>query len=106
HQRAQCRLQNRAIKPFLAAEMVIDRGLVDVRLGDDGSDAGAVVAIARKGEGGRFDGLVPRALRDSRHFCCPRHADSYNSIDRLTIAGSSRADKSAQERPENLLNWK
>src|SRR5215510_14984647 len=24
HQRAQCRLQNRAIKPFLAAEMVID----------------------------------------------------------------------------------
>jgi hypothetical protein len=62
HQRAQCRLQNRTIKPLLAAEMVIDRGLVDVRLGDDGADARPLVAVARKGVRRRFDDLVPRGL--------------------------------------------
>src|SRR5262249_7416812 len=78
HQRVQCRLQNRAIKPFLAAEVIIDRGLVDVRLGDDGSDAGTLLPITCKRIGRRFDDLVPRGLRDSGHFCWPRHADSEN----------------------------
>src|SRR6516164_316905 len=102
HQRAQCCLQNRAIKPFLAAEMVIDRGLVDVRLGDDGSDAGALVTVACKDVGGRFDDFVPRGLRDSGHLCWPRHADSQNSNDRLNIAGGGRPDKTARVQPEGL----
>jgi hypothetical protein len=30
--------------PILAGEVVIDGGLIDARLGDDGADAGTVVA--------------------------------------------------------------
>src|SRR5262245_58187014 len=48
HQRQQRRLQDRAIKPVLAAKMVIDRGLVDVGRRYDGADAGAVIAVARE----------------------------------------------------------
>src|SRR5262249_9072815 len=93
HQRAQCRLQNGVIQPFLAAEMVIDRGLVDLRRGDDGSDARPLVAVTCEGARGRFDDLVPRGLRGARHFCWLRHADSQNSNGRLNIADGDRPDK-------------
>src|SRR5262245_20858952 len=73
-ERPQSCLQHGAIKPLLTAEMVSDRGLIDLRLGDNGADAGALVAIAREGARRRFDDLLPRRLRDSCHFRLPRHA--------------------------------
>src|SRR5262245_43306204 len=53
--------------------MVIDRRLVDLGVGDDGANAGALVALARKRASGRFDNLLPRCLRDAGHFFRPRH---------------------------------
>src|SRR5262249_62233295 len=53
--------------------MVIDRGLIDLRLGDDGADAGALVTVARKRTRGGLDDLLPRHLGDAGQFCRPRH---------------------------------
>src|SRR5436190_815475 len=61
-QRADGHLQHGAIKAFLAAEVIIDRGLIDVGLSDDGADARAIVAAERKGAGRRFDDLLPGGL--------------------------------------------
>jgi len=62
HQRTHGRLQHRAIKTFLAAEVIIDRGLIDVGLCYDGADARAIVAPERKGARRRFDDLLPGGL--------------------------------------------
>jgi hypothetical protein len=47
--------------------MIIDRGLVDARLGDDGPDTGAVIAALGEQSLGRFDDPLARDLGGSRH---------------------------------------
>ena len=47
--------QHLAVKPVLAGEMVIDGRLVDPRLGDDGANAGRVIAALGEQTLGRFE---------------------------------------------------
>ena len=53
-QAAERRAQHLAIEPFLALEMIVDRGLIDPRPRDNGADAGAVIAALGKQPLGRL----------------------------------------------------
>ncbi len=67
-QRAERHPQNFAVKPVLAVEMIVDRGLVHARFGDDGADAGAVIAAFGEQPLGRFQDAL------AGDFGWPRHA--------------------------------
>ena len=57
---AKSRPQDFARESFLAAKVVIDGGLVDPRLGDDGAHASRVVAAIRKQTLGSFEDVLAR----------------------------------------------
>ena len=66
-QRPERLVQHGAIKPVLALEVVIDGGLVDAGLGDDGADAGTIIAaLGEQALGGLHDPLAGDFGR-SRH---------------------------------------
>src|SRR6476469_5255292 len=55
----ECDLEHFEVEPLLALEMVIDRRLIDARLGDDRPNAGAVIAPLREeGDRGLHDVLA------------------------------------------------
>src|SRR6516225_8391744 len=65
--------QHFAIEAVLALEMVVDRRLVDFGLGDNGADAGAIVAaLGEQPLRGPHD-LLARELGGSRHPRCYPH---------------------------------
>src|ERR1700733_7388469 len=64
---AERRPQHLAIKPILAVEMVVDRGLIDARLGDDGANAGAVIAAFGEQAFGGLHDAVAGDFGRSRH---------------------------------------
>jgi hypothetical protein len=63
------RAQNLAIKPVLAFEMVIDGGLVDTGLGDDGADRGGVVAALGEQPFRRLHDSLAGNIGRPRHDC-------------------------------------
>ncbi len=64
---AERRPQHLAIKPVLAVEMIVDGGLIDARLGDDGADAGAVITAFGEQPLGRLHDAVAGDFGRSRH---------------------------------------
>jgi hypothetical protein len=74
-------LQDRPIKSFFAAEMIIDGGLVDVSPGDDPADARAIIAVLGKNRGCRLDDLVARELGRTRgHSRFPISNDRFTGM--------------------------
>jgi hypothetical protein len=75
-ERAKSRSQDFAIKAVLAAEVVIDGGLIDPRLSDDGADTGLFITAIRKQTHCSFEDALARDVRWSchpgPHFSNPR----------------------------------
>src|SRR5580658_762565 len=67
-QRAERRPQHFPIEPVLAGKMVIDGGLVDPRLGDDGAHAGGVIAALGEQPLRSFKDAVAGDFGRSRHY--------------------------------------
>ncbi len=68
-QRPERHAQNLAIKPVLAVEMIIDRGLVDAGLGDDGADRGGIVTALGEQPFRRLHDPLAGDIGRPRHDC-------------------------------------
>jgi hypothetical protein len=62
------RAQNLAIEPLLAAEMVVDGGLVGLGLVRDRSDRAALITLVGENGSGGLDQSVPGEVSRTRHY--------------------------------------
>jgi hypothetical protein len=84
--------QDFAVEPILAPEVVVDGGLVDARLGDDGADTGFSIAMLGEEPLGGFDDAFAGDVGRSRHIpWVPFSNYRLKTIGRPIIGGLQRS---------------